>query len=140
MWDGYPADRQRFYGLVEKARANAIVVSGDSHAFWANELYDAPEGGRRAAVEFGATAITSPGDGDYFPGLPLGELFSKRNREVRFCDQSAKGFVRLTLSREAAVGELVAVSTITERSYETRVLKRYRATPGPDGVSALTEV
>jgi alkaline phosphatase D len=109
-WDGYPADRQRLYRIFETAKANCVVVSGDSHAFWANELYDAPEGGRRAAVEFGATAITSPGDGDYFPGLPLGELFSKRNREVRFCDQSAKGFVRLTLSREAAVG----VSALTE--------------------------
>jgi alkaline phosphatase D len=138
-WDGYPADRQRLYRIFEAAKANCVVVSGDSHAFWANELYDAPQGGRRAAVEFGTTAITSPGDGDYFPGAPLGEFFAKHNREVRFCDQSAKGFVLLTLTHEAAVGELVAVSSITDKSYETRVLKRYRATPGPDGVSALVE-
>jgi alkaline phosphatase D len=139
-WDGYPADRQRLYRIVQAAKANCVVVSGDSHAFWANELYDAPEGGRRAAVEFGTTGITSPGDGDYFPGAPLGEMFAKRNREVLFCHQSAKGFVLLTLSREAAVSELIAVSSITSRTYEARVLKRYRATPGPEGVSALGEV
>jgi alkaline phosphatase D len=139
-WDGYPADRQRLYALIAAARANCVVVSGDSHAFWANELHDAPEGGRRAAVEFGATAITSPGDGEFVPGLPLGQLFADGNREVLFSDQTAKGFVLLTLTREAAVGEMVAVSTISETAFETRVLKRYRATPGPDGVSGLTEI
>ena len=43
MWDGYPADRQRLYSLIQKAKANAVVVSGDSHAFWANELYAPPK-------------------------------------------------------------------------------------------------
>lgn len=139
-WGGYAADRQRLYRIFEESRANAIVVSGDSHAFWANELYDAPEGGRLAAVEFGTTAITSPGDGDYLPGLPFGELFVQRNREVRYCHQSAKGYVRLTLTHAAALGELVAVSTIDARQFDTRVLKRYRATPGADGISPLSEV
>ncbi|CAN7551878.1 alkaline phosphatase D family protein [Phenylobacterium sp. LjRoot225] len=139
-WDGYPADRQRLYGMITAAKANCVVLSGDSHAFWANELYDAPEAGRRTAVEFGATSITSPGDGDYVPGAALGQLFADRNREVLFSDQSAKGFVLLTLTREAVVGELVAVSTISEKTFETRVLKRYRATPGAEGVSGLTEV
>ena len=138
-WEGYPADRERLYRIFQDARANCVVVSGDSHAFWANELHADSGAGRRVAVEFGTTAITSPGDGDYFKDLPLGEMFVKRNHEVRFCDQSAKGFVLLTLSHEAAVGELMAVSTIVDRTYETKVLKRYRATPGPDGVSALVE-
>jgi alkaline phosphatase D len=139
-WEGYPADRERLYRILQDARANCVVVSGDSHAFWANELHADSGAGRRVAVEFGTTAITSPGDGDYFKDLPLGEMFVKRNQEVRFCDQSAKGFVLLTLSHEAAVGELMAVSTIVEATYETKVLKRYRATPGPEGVSALTEI
>jgi len=139
-WGGYPADRQRLYALIAAAKANCVVVSGDSHAFWANELYDASEAGRRAAVEFGATSITSPGDGEYLPRLPLGQMFADGNREVLFSDQTAKGFVLLTLTREAAVGELITVSTIVEKTFETKVLKRYRATPGPDGVSGLTEV
>jgi alkaline phosphatase D len=139
-WDGYPADRQRLYAMIAAAKANCVVVSGDSHAFWANELYDAPEAGRRAAVEFGATAITSPGDGEFVPGLPLGQMFADGNREVLFSDQTAKGFVLLTLTRDAVVGEMVAVSTISKTAFETRVLKRYRATPGPHGVSGLTEV
>jgi alkaline phosphatase D len=138
MWDGYPADRQRLYGLIKDARANCVVVSGDSHAFWANELYDAREGGRRVAVEFGATGITSPGGGDYLTTVPVGELFARHNREVVFSDQAAKGFVLLTLTRRDLTAELIKVSTITDKAYHSDVLRAFHATRGADGVSALS--
>ena len=136
MWDGYPADRQRFLGLVQKSRANAILVSGDSHAFWANELYDAETGGRRVAVEFGTAGISAPGPGTSIPTLPLGEAFVKHNREVLFNNQTANGFVLLTLTRAQATAELIAVSTMKERAFSTQALATYRVTPGPGGVSA----
>ncbi len=137
MWDGYPADRQRFYGLLEKARANAIVVSGDSHAFWANELYDAETGGKRVAVEFGTAGITSPGPGESIAQFPLGEAFVKFNREVLFNNQTAKGFVLLTLTHAQATAELIAVSSIKDRVFTTKAIANYRVTPGSTGVSQL---
>ena len=140
MWDGYPADRQRFYGLVQKARANAVVVSGDSHAFWANELYDTEAGGKRVAVEFGTAGITAPGPGLSVAPMPLGEAFARHNREVLFNNQTSNGFLLLTLSRAQATGELIAVSTIKEKAFTTKAIATYRATPGPGGVSALKEV
>ena len=140
MWDGYPADRQRFYGLVEKARANCIVVSGDSHAFWANELYDAETGGRRVAVEFGAAGITSPGPGESIAPIPLGEVFDKHNREVVFNNQTAHGFVLLTLTHASATGAFIAVSSIKDKAFTTRAIATYRATPGATGVSGLKAV
>lgn len=139
MWDGYPVDRQRLYDSL--AGANPIVVSGDSHAFWANELYDAPEGGRLVAVEFGTTGITSPGGGDYLTTVPLGEVYAKANREIVYSNQAAKGFVLLTLSREEAKGELMKVSTITDRTFETTTDKAFRVTPvAGGGVSPLNEM
>ncbi len=137
MWDGYPAERQRLYASFEAAKANVVVLSGDSHAFWANELYDAPEGGKLAAVEFGSTGITSPGAGDALPGIPVGEVFAKANREVIYSDQAAKGFIRLTLTHTALRADMVAVSTILEKTFTTQVLKSFTATPGKDGVSRL---
>jgi alkaline phosphatase D len=138
-WDGYPADRQRLYGLMRQARANAVVVSGDSHAFWANELYDAENGGHRVAVEFGAGALSAPPVGAGLPGVPLGEAFAKHNREVLFNDQHYNGFVRLTLTRTQATGELIAVTTTASHSYGAKLLAAYRAAPGPAGVSSLKE-
>jgi alkaline phosphatase D len=135
-WDGYPAARERLYDALRTSGARPIVLSGDSHAFWANTLSD--QAGRRIGVEFGATSITSPGISDIVPALPVDRMIEAANPGVLFNDQGAKGYVRLTLTHEAALGELVAVSTIRARPYDVRVLKRYRVRPDRPG--ALTPV
>jgi alkaline phosphatase D len=138
-WDGYPADRQRVYDIFTAAKARPIVLAGDSHMFWVNELWN-DAGDKRVAAEFGATSITSPGYGDILPGAPIGEAFVQRNKEVRYSHGSAKGFVLLTLEHGKATGELMTVSTILETKYETSVLKRFVVTPAADGgVEALKE-
>jgi alkaline phosphatase D len=138
-WDGYPAARQRLYDAFKAAKATPIVLSGDSHAFWANELYDAG-GTSRLAAEFGATGITSPGIADVLAGAPVNEGFNERNGEVLYTDHGAKGFLLLTLTREAAVADMVAVSTVYAPQYETRTLKRFRVAPAESGVGALAEI
>jgi len=138
MWDGYPADRERLYDRFKTANARPIVVSGDSHSFWANELHDAA--GKRVACEFGTTGITSPGAGEISPGVNTGDLIAKANKEVLFNDQVSKGFVLLTLTREQAKGEMVAVSTILAKDFTTKVVKTFAATPEGTGVSGLKEV
>ena len=56
-----------------------------------------------------------------------------------FSDQAAKGFVLLSLSREEAKAELVAVSTIIAKPFETRVIKTFVVKPEAMGVSGLSE-
>lgn len=138
MWDGYPIDRERVYAQIRRAKARPIVISGDSHAFWANELAD--EKGRRVACEFGGTSITSNGADDGLKPLRFGPAFVKRSPEVKFCDQGAKGFVLLTLSRNEARADLIAVSTITSKTFSTRALKTFRVTPEGTSLSGLSEV
>ncbi|RAK67912.1 alkaline phosphatase D family protein [Phenylobacterium kunshanense] len=137
MWDGYPADRERLYAMVKQAGARPVVVSGDSHSFWANELHDAD--GRRVACEFGTTGITSPGAGEIAPGINAGDLIAKANKEVVFNDQVSKGYVLLTLTRDVAKADMVTVSTITSKAFTTKVVKSFVAAPDGAGVSALTE-
>jgi alkaline phosphatase D len=138
MWDGYPVDRERVYGLVRQAGARPIVISGDSHAFWANELSDAA--GKRVAVEFGGTGVTSPGADDNLKPVKFGPAFANASPEVVFCDQGAKGFVLLTLGRAEARADLMAVSSITSKTFTTRTVKSFRFTPEGAGVSGLKEV
>ncbi|PZQ63776.1 MAG: alkaline phosphatase [Phenylobacterium zucineum] len=137
MWDGYPADRERLYDVFKAAKARPVVLSGDSHSFWANELSDAA--GKRVAVEFGTTGITSPGAGEVAPGVNAGDLIARVNPEVLFNDQVSKGFVLLTLTREAAKAEMIAVSTIIEKAFTTKAIRTFRATPDGAGVSGLSE-
>lgn len=137
MWDGYPADRERLYALLRSAGARPVVLAGDSHSFWANELHDAA--GARVACEFGTTGITSPGAGEVAEGLDWGELIARVNPEVRYNNQSVKGFLLLTLTRDEARAEMVGVSTIVARPFETKVVKRFVVKPEGAGVSALRE-
>ena len=51
-----------------------------------------------------------------------------------------KGFVLVTLSRAAARGDLVAVSTIVERAFTVRTAKSFEARPEGSGISALKAV
>ena len=58
-WDGYPAARERFYQLAKDQEAkDLLVLSGDSHSYWANALYDTNN--KNMGVELGATGISSP--------------------------------------------------------------------------------
>ncbi len=105
-WDGYPAARARFDAIVDGLPAGQVIVlSGDSHAFWANQLMDAGAT-RPLAVEFGVSSVTSPSIGDQ-AGFQLGAVFSAQNKEIAFCDQLAKGYVRLTLRHDGATAEMI---------------------------------
>ena len=38
-WDGYPAARERLYGIAREAGAkDLLVITGDTHVFWQNRL------------------------------------------------------------------------------------------------------
>jgi alkaline phosphatase D len=138
-WDGYPAARERVYAAIKQSESNAVVVSGDSHAFWMNQLYDA--GGKtRVAAEFGVSSVTSPSVGDFVPGLDIGRLISDANDEVIFNDQNRKGYLVLTITAEAVTGQMIAVDAL-RKPYIKRVLAQYRVVPaaGP-GVGEITKL
>ncbi|WP_336970739.1 alkaline phosphatase D family protein [Sphingobium aromaticiconvertens] len=127
-WDGYPAARERLYQSIRRAGAHPLVLAGDSHAFWANQLTD--DEGNRVGVEFGTSSISSPSIGDTLPQIPLGSLLQKASPEVLFCDQRAKGYILLTLTPKQAVGEYVAMSTIYDREGKSRSLARFAVASG----------
>lgn len=128
-WDGYPHARERLYRLFAEAGSRPLVLSGDSHAAWSNNLH--AKDGRLAAIELGCTAATSPSYGSVLPGL--GRLLGITNDEVLFCDQDRKGYSIVTLTVEAALTSHVAVSTVTERVFESSVIAQHRTLAGMDG-------
>jgi len=133
-WDGYPAARERLYASFRRTGAKPLVLAGDSHAFWANELKD--KDGHLVAVEYGTSSITSPSVADSLGlKLPLGEAIAARNDEVLFNDQQSKGFILLTLTHQEARGDYIAVSTILAKPYEAKTIVSYAtkaaATPMP---------
>ena len=117
-WDGYPAARERFYDAMQKAGAtDLIVLTGDTHEWWANELNDAS--GRPMGIELGSNAVTSPGASTYFgsEGATYSKLLQERNAMVTHHDPDGKGYIDLSLSREGAQAPFVSVSNIMSKDY-----------------------
>lgn len=138
-WDGFPAERERLYEAARRADADFLVLTGDSHNFWCNDLHDAS--GQRRGTEFGVTSVTSPSEFEYVtaPGVDFGAMTVNRNPEVLHHEVYKKGYVHLTLTRDAAEAEFVAVSTIQSREFTTSSDSRWRVAPGPGGEVAQVE-
>jgi len=128
-WDGYPWARERFYDLCREAGAtDLIVLTGDSHSFWANRLADGS--GRPMGVELGTAGITSPGDfveSGFGPELSarLDEAFAEMVDEVLWTDNFHQGYVRLDLRPDAAQTSFIGMSTIESPDYEPVLLRSY---------------
>lgn len=70
QWPGYEADRRRLLKFFhERKIANPVVLTGDIHSNWANELIaDFDDlGSQPVAAEFVGTSISSGGDGSKEP-------------------------------------------------------------------------
>jgi len=139
-WDGYPASRTRVLQSIRAAGGNTIVLTGDTHTAWANELED---GEGRVAVEFGATSITSPSDADYFAaaGMDFSAAVSARNPHIKWNDPLRRGFLVLSLTQAQATAEFFTVSTILAAQYEVERAAAFTvAADSGAGVGAIEAV
>lgn len=132
-WDGFPAERERVYSAAKAANADFIVLTGDTHNGWCNDLHDAD--GERRGTEFGVTSVSSPSEFEYVnaPGLDFGTLTEDRNAEVLRHNAYDKGYVYLTLTPASAEAELVTVSNIKSREFTVGSDSRWRVRPALGG-------
>ena len=124
-WDGYPRAREAFYQSCRDVGVNDLVVlTGDSHSFWQNALYD--NGGRAMGVELGTTGITSPGDFLEFGtegARRMDERLVSSNPEVLWTNGISNGYLRLRVTPERLQADFVKVSNILSREYHTGMLR-----------------
>ena len=129
-WDGYPVAREDFYTLCREAGAqDLLVLTGDTHQFWATELADAE--GRPMGVELGTAGISSPSEYidtglDPEVGRRLDAIYTEHMPEVHWTDGLHNGYIRVVLSPDEAVATVVAVDTVMSTAYATADLFRER--------------
>ena len=138
-WDGYPAAREVFYDTCKASGASdLLVLTGDSHSFWANNLYDA--NGISMGVELGTAGVTSPGDFvdsgfDDETARALDKAFSDHVPEVSWTDNMHQGYVRIVLRADAAQASFIAVSTVLTPAYEVSPIKSFTIRKDTTGLS-----
>jgi alkaline phosphatase D len=130
-WGGYPAARSRLLAAAQRADANLVVVTGDSHNGWA---YDLPEGGKPAGVEFGGHSVSSPGFESATqgtdPSVVARGLVGDGKKELRWVDTSNRGYMHLSLTPQAATNEWVFMQTVKDISMATKTSHRMKVRPG----------
>jgi alkaline phosphatase D len=108
QWDGYEAARQRLYDTVEREGVEKLVVlTGDIHSSWANELtrdpndpaiYDAESGAGVLGVEFVTPAVTSPGLAGIAPGVV--DFLKQQNPHIKWVNTENRGYIALDITPE----------------------------------------
>jgi alkaline phosphatase D len=99
--------------LAERKISNPVVLTGDIHSNWVNELRidDRKPETPVVATEFVGTSITSGGNGLALPlYLPL--LF-RANPFVKF-HNTERGYVRCEITRKQWQSDFIAVQDVTK--------------------------
>ena len=100
-WTGYEADRRRVLSFLHQRKIqNPVVLTGDIHSNWANELlldFDDLDGSP-AAVELVGTSISSSGDGRR--ESPRQSALLSENPFVKFHNQE-RGYVVCEITPQA---------------------------------------
>jgi alkaline phosphatase D len=114
-WAGYEFERRRVLRhFRERGTANPIVLTGDKHNNWANELlldFDRP-GEPPAAVEFLGTSVTSGGDGVDQPDYT--ETLLAENPFVKY-HNNERGYVRCEITPNAWRSDFRTIPFVTRR-------------------------
>jgi alkaline phosphatase D len=133
-WDGFPAARRRLTDAWLRHRvANPVVVTGDWHSTFVNDLhadFDRP-GSPVVGTEIVGTSIASNGDrqvyGPYYgPMLPF-------NPHIRFFDGDRRGWVRCTVDRAGMRADLRMVDTVSRPDAAESTLATFAIEHGRPG-------
>ena len=111
-WDGYPANRDRLLQHLYQARpGNPVVLSGDIHSFWANDLHLNAEdtGSPLVAHELVGSSITSSG-----PDYAAFTATLRDNPHVRFFDSRQRGYMLLDIDRQRLTAHYRTISDVTD--------------------------
>ncbi len=130
-WNGYPAAKARFLAACAANAANALVLGGDSHNCWVNNL-PAAGGGRLAAIEFAGGSVTSPGAEHSLTRAAPGQresLVRGANPNMAWCDLTRRGYGAFKLTRSACAAEWIAFDSVREPIAPTPTVTRFSAAP-----------
>ena len=128
-WSGYPGARARLLRSIERHAPNrTVVITGDNHANWVNELRTTARAKPMVAAEFLGTSISSGGDGverlTYLPEASWAE-----NPHVKW-HNARRGYVVCEVTPDAWRTEFRTVPYVTRPGAPVETASRWRLQRG----------
>ena len=133
-WDGYAVARETVLGTARSLDKNLVVLSGDTHNAWANDLQDLT--GRQVGVEFATPGVTSPGFEAYFPNenpTVFAAALTQLIGPLQYCDTARRGYMVVTATPSACTADWVYVNTVSSRTFTTAKGPTWKVLPGATG-------
>lgn len=134
-WAGYPAARDRLiHDVMARRVANPVVLSGDIHAFIVADLPRDPADPNApiGLSELVTSSITSPGPPEFVVAA-----YQRMKPQVWYADGDHRGYIRLDLTRDQLLADLVAVDDARRADSGAKILARYAIDAGRPGLRPL---
>jgi alkaline phosphatase D len=135
QWSGYPAARDRLLGAIaQRAPNRTVVLTGDIHSSWVNELkasFSTPRA-PTVAVELVGTSITSGGDGAERSSYATDALLAE-NPHVKW-QHARRGYIACTVTPETWRAEYRTVPFVSKPDAPIQAASAWRLTRGRAGV------
>jgi alkaline phosphatase D len=135
QWSGYPAARERLLQSVARSAPNrTVVLTGDIHANWVNELRTDFRRAERPSIaaEFVGTSISSGGDGSDTSVLTTAEARAE-NPHVKW-QQNRRGYMKCTVDADIWTTEYRTVPFVSKPDAPIETPTRWRLTRGRAGI------
>ncbi|WP_203716912.1 alkaline phosphatase D family protein [Asanoa siamensis] len=134
-WDGYRASRSRIQaGWQQRGVRNPVVLTGDVHRAWANDLkadYANPNSAT-IGTELVCTSITSSGNGSGTTTIPN----VATNPHLKF-HQDRRGYTRTTITRTQIRADFRSLASVTEHGAAITTARSFAILDGRPGLQAL---
>jgi alkaline phosphatase D len=137
-WDGYNATRQRVLKSFKHNANNVISLAGDTHNSWAFDLTPSGET-ESVAVEMATSSISSPGLENYLSNdqpEQLSSLLVEHNPQLIYQNSHQRGWLKLTITAQAATGQWRYVSTVKSKQYENIIGPSYTVALGSHSLTS----
>lgn len=134
LWDGYGASRDRLLdALSQPAVRNAVILSGDVHSFWVNDVKRDFADPRSAtiATEIVTTCLASRNGPEALFGTAR-----QLNPHVRFLDNRSAGYALLDVGRESIDIDLRRVDDLADPRSLASSLARFAIVNGRAGAQS----
>lgn len=137
QWDGYPTDRNRLFNkIINDNIDNVVVLTGDIHTGWANDLpltaqgYNANTGAGSVGVEFVCTSVTSLNANNSVLNNFGAPLIQSSNPHMKYIDLAGHGAVLVDINKTRTQGEFWNVNTISNVDLSTTLMESWYVNDG----------
>ncbi|MFI8681133.1 alkaline phosphatase D family protein [Brevundimonas diminuta] len=133
-WDGFPAARDRLTGALSELKpSNPVVLSGDYHSFWTNDvkLDSRDPSSVTVATEFVGTSVTSTGPS--YDGLMA---VMPNNPQVKFFDSRPRGYMSIDVRPDRMDTRYQVISDVRDPKASLSTLKSWTVETGRPGAVA----